>query len=154
MRRHGKLLVKNFPDKSNGGKRRALELAMSYRDRLLDKFPPISRKEVCLIKRSNNTSGITGVCTYAKPYTLRDGTRKESWYWEASWPDRHGKKIYKNFSVNKYGEEMARSMAIRARLRGLEGVEGPFWCCERGVTETRNRPENAGDSRKQVRRVA
>jgi hypothetical protein len=154
LRRYGKMLVENFPDKKCGGRDKALKLAQQYRDELLGKFPPISRKEVCQIKRSNNNSGISGVCTYAKSYKLRDGTVRESRYWEASWPGDAGKNISINFSVNKYGEELARSMAIRARMRGLEGVEGPFWVCQRGqVTSPEGKPV-ARDFKKPDRRVA
>lgn len=133
--RQGKRLVENFPDKKHGGRRRALRMAQRYRDELLRKFPPISRKEVCRIRRSNNQSGITGVCTYAKRYKLKDGSYRETRYWDASWPDKDGKKTSVSFSVKEYGDEMARSMAIRARQRGLEGVEGAFWASERGVVK-------------------
>ncbi|MGA9573200.1 MAG: AP2 domain-containing protein [Lysobacterales bacterium] len=154
LRRYGKMLVENFPDKKYGGQKRALQLARQYRDELLGKFPPISRREVCQIKRSNNKSGISGVCTYAKSYKLRDGTVKETRYWEASWPGDDGKNVSINFSVNKYGEELARSMAVRARMRGLEGVEGPFWVCERGQVNTTERNLKVKDFRKPDRRVA
>lgn len=132
LRRHGKMLVKNFPDKRNGGKRKALKSAQLHRDELLKKYPPITRKEVCVIKRSNNKTGITGVCTYGKRYRLSDGSEKESRYWEANWPDPEGNPVSVNFSVNKYGEEVARSMAIRARRRAMDEIEGLFWASERG----------------------
>jgi hypothetical protein len=154
LRRRGKMLVENFPDKKYGGRQKALTLARQYRDELLGKFPPISRREVCLIKRSNNKTGISGVCTYAKSYKLRDGTVRQTWYWEANWPAAEGKNVSINFSVRKYGEELARSMAIRARLRGLEGVEGAFWVSQRGLLKTPNKPEKVTDTRKQVRYVA
>jgi len=154
LRRYGKMLVENFPDKKSGGRQRALKLARQYRDELLGKFPPISRREVCQIKRSNNTSGISGVCTYAKPYRLRDGTLKETRYWEASWPDEEGKNVSINFSVNKYGEELARSMAIRARMRGLEGVEGAFWVCKRGRVKAQEKKQEFKGFDKPDRRVA
>ena len=131
--RQGRRLVENFTDKKHGGRQRALRRAQRYRDELLRKFPPISRKEVCLIRRSNNQSGISGVCTYAKRYKLQDGSYRETRYWDASWPGEDGKKVSASFSVKEYGEEMARSMAIRARQRGLEGVEGAFWASERGA---------------------
>lgn len=152
LRRHGKRLVENFPDKKHGGRQRAFKLAQKYRDGLLRKFPPISRKEVCLIKRSNNQSGISGVCTYAKGYKLRDGSYRETWYWEASWPGENGKKVSVNFSVNKYGEELARSMAIRARKMGLDGVKGAFWVSERGVIEKAKRtaPRESGNKTRRV----
>jgi len=154
LRRRGKMLVENFPDKKYGGRQKALKLAQKYRDELLGKFPPISRREVCLVKRSNNKSGISGVCTYAKSYRLRDGTLRETRYWEASWPGEEGKNISINFSVNKYGEELARSMAIRARQRGLEGVEGPFWVSERGLVNAPDRTRRVNDIQKPDRRVA
>lgn len=135
LRRQGKRLVENFPDKKHGGSQRALKTAQRFRDELVRKFPPISRKEVCLIKRSNNQSGITGVCTYAKRYKLSDGSYRETRYWDASWPGADGKKVSISFSVKEYGEEMARSMAIRARQRGLECVEGAFWASARGVVK-------------------
>ena len=154
LRRHGKMLVKNFPDKKNGGRWQALRKAQQYRDELLIKFPPISRKEVCKIKRSNNTSGINGVCTYAKRYKLKDGTVRETKYWEASWPDGEGKNTSVNFSVKKYGDELARTMAIRARQRGLAGVEGPFWVSERGSLKSKTCKQLNNTSRRLVQRVA
>lgn len=154
LRRYGKMLVENFPDKKYGGRQKALRLAQQYRDELIGKFPPISRKEVCMIKRSNNKSGISGVCTYAKRYKLRNGAIRETWYWEASWPGDEGKNVSINFSVRKYGEELARSMAIRARQRGIEGVEGPFWVSERGQLKPRLKTQESSETDTQVRRVA
>lgn len=127
---------------------------MKYRDELLVKFPPISRKEVCMIRRSNNRSGISGVCTYAKRYKLRDGSIRETRYWEASWPGEDGKKVSVNFSVNKFGEELARSMAIRARQRGLEGVEGAFWVSERGLVDKQKKAPVFQEQKGKSRRVA
>lgn len=154
LRRYGKMLVKNFPDKKYGGRQKALKLAQQYRDELLGKFPPISRREMCLIKRSNNKSGISGVCTYAKRYKLGGGSWRETRYWEASWPAAEGKNVSINFSVRKYGEELARSMAIRARQRGMEGVEGPFWVCGRGQVKAPDQEQTSNNSQKPVRRVA
>lgn len=139
LMRHGRQHVKNFPDRKFGGSEQALQQARVYRDDLLQKHPPITRKEMCLIKRSNNKSGITGVCTYAKRYVRRDGSVKENWYWEASWPNEKGESQKAIFPVNKYGPEMARQMAIVARSRGIEHIEGVFWRSEAGVI---NSPEN------------
>lgn len=154
LRRRGKRLVENFPDKKFGGRQKALKLAQQFRDELICKFPPISRKEVCLIRRSNNSSGITGVCTYAKRYKLRDGSYKETKYWEASWPGEQGKKVSINFSVRKYGNEMARSMAIRARQRALENIEGVFWVSQRGVVEKNNIDRTYNNLNNSSKRVA
>ncbi len=84
--RRGEIFVKNFPDKSWGGKQKALVAVKQHRDKFLVDNPPISRKDVCSIIGRNNTSGIAGVYRYAKSYTLKNGKLKKSWYWEATWP--------------------------------------------------------------------
>ena len=133
LRRNGRSHVKNFPDKRCGGREYALCAARQYRDHILSSYPPVTRKEVCAILRSNNTSGISGVCTYTKSYKRRDGSMKENWYWEASWPDAQGQSVKSVFSVNTYGEKIARQMAIRARTKAVADLEGYFWPSERGA---------------------
>ena len=132
LRRRGKSLVKNFPDKKYGGKRDALAAAKKYRDQLLEQYPPLTRKEFASVRRRNNKTGITGVYRYAKKYRLADGQEKERWYWEAHWPTESGQHESVNYSVNNYGEELARRLAIRARERGMSQVQGVFWASERG----------------------
>lgn len=149
--RRGKRLVKNFPDKKHGGKSKALKLAKEYRDKLLVQFPPLSRKEFSAAPRRNNKTGITGVYTYAKRFELRDGTIKESWYWEANWPTERGESAHESFSVNEYGDEVARQMAIRARERGMRALSGVFWASERGETEEADaKPARQKSRRQQV----
>ena len=133
LRRRGQMYVKNFTDKKYGGKDEALVAASAFRDSIIATHQPITRREICARKRSNNKSGITGVCSYAKRYTLRDGTVRENWYWEGNWPNQQGEAISESFSVKKYGNDLARSMAIRARQRGLDAIEGYFWASERGA---------------------
>ena len=136
--RRGKRHVKNFADKKWGGKGRALEHAKQYRDALVHKYPPLSRKEFCSILRSNNKSGITGVYKYAKSFALKNGTIKENWYWEANWPTQESESAHVAFSVNTYGEEFARQLAIRARQRGMRGLDGYFWASARGAAYLRD----------------
>jgi hypothetical protein len=135
LSRRGKRHVKNFPDKKWGGKGRALENARQYRDELLRKYPPMSRKEFCSILRSNNKSGITGVYKYAKGFKLQNGTIKQSWYWEATWPVGNSQQDHQSFSVNEYGEDKARKLAIRTRKAALRDLSGHFWASNRGVTD-------------------
>lgn len=135
LRRQGKTLVKNFPDKTYGGKRKALNQAKQYRDTLLRRYPPTTRKAICQIIRRNNTSGVTGVCVYEKPYALADGTVKTLRYWEADWPLSEGGYTKAIFSVKNYGEKTARALAIRARKRGLSQLDGVVWPSKRGVVE-------------------
>lgn len=146
LRRHGRRHVKNFPDMKYGNQAQAFEAATLFRDQFLLTHPPITRKEVCSVKRSNNTSGIAGVCTYAKRYKRRDNSIKENWYWEASWPNERGESVKAIFSVNTYGETIARQMAIRARQKGLDALQGPFWSSERGLIGVEVDSCGSGDS--------
>jgi hypothetical protein len=132
LRRRGKALVKNFPDKKYGGKPDALAAARKYRDQLLEQYPPLTRKEFASLRRRNNKSGITGVYRYAKKYRLADGREREHCYWEAHWPTEAGCYESVRYSVNNYGEDLARRHAVRARERGLSQVQGVFWASERG----------------------
>jgi hypothetical protein len=133
LRRRGKLLVKNFPDKKYGGSLNALKAAKEHRDKLIEANPPLTRREFAAIRRRNNTSGVTGVYRYAKAYKLADGREKEIWYWEAHWPTDSGKHQKATFSIDQYGDDLARQLAIRARKNELKEVEGFFWASERGA---------------------
>ena len=149
LRRQGKAHVKNFPDKKHGGIREALRAARAHRDQLLKKHPPTTRKEFSDARRRNNRSGISGVYRYAKNYRLADGREKESWYWEAHWPTTTGQAESVNFSVNRYGEDLARRLAIRARERGLKQVEGIFWASDRAEScRASEQVENTSQSNK------
>jgi hypothetical protein len=139
FRRRGRGHVKNFTDKKYGGREPALQGAREYRDQFIRDNPPVSRKEVCTIRRSNNKSGVTGVCTYPKRYQLSNGSIRENWYWEASWPTVCGESAKALFSVNTYGQDMARQMAFNARREGLATVKGVFW---------RSAPGDIADRRK------
>lgn len=150
LRRKGKMHVKNFPDKSLGGKRKALKLAKEYRDYIVEKYPPITRKQFCKVIRKNNNTGISGVCTYGKPYMLKDGTIKEIRYWEANWPDENDQNVSLSFSVNTYGDSVARHMAIKAREKGIRKLQGVFWASERGQTEAKAPAPSKRASRKAV----
>lgn len=146
LRRRGNGHVKNFPDKKYGGKRKALQLAKMYRDEIIDKYPPITRKEFSSILRSNNNSGTTGVYRYAKRYMLADGREVETWYWEAHWPTERGKYKSVRFSVDEFGEDIARARALRARKNGMKAVEGVFWASERGEKAERVERQSANES--------
>jgi len=133
LSRRGKRYVKNFADKKYGGKTKALASARQYRDELVSDIPPLSRKEFCSILRRNNKSGVSGVCKYGKPFSLKDGTVKKNWYWEATWPAGNGKQANITFSVNEYGDDKARELAIKARRSAMRRIKGHFWASERGA---------------------
>jgi len=125
--------VRNFADKKYGGKRNALRFARAYRDQLIRKVPPLSRKEFSGIRRRNNRTGVVGVCRYSKGYKLKDGTVRYAWYWEAIWPTTPGKSEIARFSVNKFGERGAFNRACAARINGFKRIEGLYWPCEASV---------------------
>ncbi|MBT8074480.1 MAG: hypothetical protein HKP21_12330, partial [Xanthomonadales bacterium] len=65
-----------------------------------------------------------------------------------------GKHVSINFSVKKYGEELARSMAIRARQKGIEDMEGPFWASERGCLKGSTKKQRTGNNSGSTKKVA
>ncbi|MBQ0794966.1 AP2 domain-containing protein [Zhongshania sp.] len=133
LRRQNKMHVKNFPDKTFKGKRKALAAAKVFRDEIIDKYPPTTRQAMCNIQRSNNKSGITGVYSYAKRYKLKNNCIKELWYWEAHWPgEKPGTFGKATFSFQQYGEKKAHKLAIAARKAGVAKLKGVFWASERG----------------------
>jgi len=134
LRRRHVRYVTNFSDKKCGGKLKALRQAQAYRDELLRANPPLSRKEYSAIRRRNNRTGVVGVCRYSKTYTLKDGTVRRCWYWEAIWPTTRGDSEVARFSVNNYGEAGAFKRACAARLRGFKLIEGVFWPCEASLS--------------------
>ncbi|WIO75559.1 hypothetical protein QP938_06570 [Porticoccaceae bacterium LTM1] len=135
LRRRGKTLVKNFPDKKHGGKGKALKLAKQYRDELVAKHPPITRSEVARKLQKNNKSGVSGVCRFASVYWLADGRQRKTWYWEAIWPTAPGQSETKRFSEKKFGKEGAFAMACHARELGLAKLKGVYWAAERGLLQ-------------------
>jgi len=124
--------VRNFADGKYGGRQKALRCARAYRDELIRKIRPLSRKEYSGIQRRNNRTGVVGVCRYPKTYTLKDGTIRQSWYREAIWPTSPGESEVVRFSVNKFGEAGAFKRAYDARIRGFKNIQGVFWACEVG----------------------
>lgn len=134
LRRQNVMHVKNFPDKTHGGKGKALAAAKSYRNEIVEKYPPTTRQEMCKITRSNNNSGYPGVYSYAKRYKLKNGCIKELRYWEAHWPgEKPGTFEKEAFPVHKFGERRAKKLAIEAREAGVAKLQGVFWASERGV---------------------
>ena len=115
--RRGKAVSKFFSDSLHGGKRKSLLAARDYRDSLVNKLGPTDtgpHQE----PSSRNTSGIVGV---RRREAMRDTTNwiYYHYFWEASWTDADGERQKRNFSVNKYGEDEARRLAIAARKKGV-----------------------------------
>ncbi len=109
---------KYFPDKSSGGKTKALKLAKEYRDKLLEKMPKYKQEMAARKKRKALKSGVTGVTHVVS----KVGENKQYQYWQAAWADENGKRRTAKFSISRYGKEKALEMAVKARNKALRDV--------------------------------
>lgn len=136
IQRRGIIYRRQFSDGVLGGKTRSLAAAKAFRDEIVAKHPPLSRREHADIVKSNNKSGVTGVCRYCASETSLKPAAEKRWFWVASWvlPDGRAKRI--KFSVNKYGEEGAFKLAVKARRNALRQMAGSF---DPGATRRRKR---------------
>ncbi len=119
--RKGEATSKFFSDSAHRGKTKALAAARAYRDSLIDELGPADTGPHD-IPSSRNSSGIVGV-------RRREATRDTEeytyyhYFWEASWTDADGVRQKRNFSINKYGEQEAKALAIAARKKGLAAAK-------------------------------
>ena len=118
VQRRGEILVRSFADGVYGGKRKSLAAAVAYRDLLLSRH---SRFEHELWARSrlrkNNTSGMPGVGRYEVLVNPRNGRREA--FWQAAWVNEQGLSRKRKFAVSRYGERLAKRLAIAERERQL-----------------------------------
>jgi hypothetical protein len=121
VQRDSHIAIKMFSDSVYGGKRKALQAAVSYRAKLLAEISfyeyQIRRRSIL---RRNNTSGIPGVGRYDKIDNPNTGRRVV--FWLASWVDEHGAGRKRKFSVLRYGERKAKQLAVAERERQLKQV--------------------------------
>lgn len=111
--RRGVRFQRDFRASSHGGLQAAFRVARDYLDKVDREYPRLSSTERCTIRRADNTSGVPGVGRQqieGKPY------------WVASVHARGFKKA-RRFSVAKYGDERARTLAIEARRVLLEQLQ-------------------------------
>lgn len=122
IQRRGRICHRHFTDSVYGGKRKALDAAKAYRDSLIAKLQPLTRQEVCRIKKKNNHSGVSGV---TRIDTLENTGRRRlrRRYWLAQWPIENGKAQMRKFSIKLYGERGARQRAILARQAALKHLD-------------------------------
>jgi len=113
----GKGFQKYFPDKSLGGKPKALKAAKAYRDTLLKKMPKVKQEAASKKRRRIKRSGVVGVTHVVSKSP--NGTVYE--YWQAAWADAEGSRRTAKFSISRYGEEKALDMAKKARRDGVKG---------------------------------
>lgn len=86
----------------------------------------MTRREVCVIRKTNNTSGVSGV-TRIDVMERNKGRTLRRRYWDAQWPTLSGKPVHRKFSIKAYGERRAFQLAVQARRQGLRQLtQVPF----------------------------
>jgi len=105
----GKNYQKYFPDKSSGGKGKALTAAKEYRNALLKKMPKYKQEAAARKPRRVKKSGVTGVT-----HVVSNSPKGKSYeYWQAAWIVK-GKRKTAKFSISRYGDKKALAMAKKA----------------------------------------
>ena len=107
-----------FSDREHGGKTKAFAAARKYRDKIARDIPPFSRREIAQIISKRNTSGIVGVRLAEK----RTGHKPDCGpylFWVANWSPAPHKRKTCAFSVDKYGDDEAFKLAVKARKKGV-----------------------------------
>jgi hypothetical protein len=121
LQRHNDIAVRTFSDSIYGGKRKALKVAVEYREELLRRYSPYAHAIWVRTRlRRNNTSGIPGVGRYEERANAKTGYTRE--FWLASWVNEHGVSRKRRFMVSHYGERHAKRLAVAERERQLNLV--------------------------------
>lgn len=107
---------KYFPDKSSGGKAKALKLAKAYRDELFAGLSPERQALASRKKRQALKSGVVGVTHVVShvPAANSKSSDRDYSYWQAAWNDENGRRRTAKFSIARYGNEVALSKATKA----------------------------------------
>ncbi|MFK3781353.1 hypothetical protein [Agrobacterium sp. NPDC089420] len=112
LRRRGHRIVKLFKDSVYGSGGAAYRQARAYRDAIILAIPPATNHGQAVLLRKNNRSGISGV----RRVETADGDA-----WQATLTTREGQRK-ENFSIARFGEEAAKSMAITQRRKWLKAL--------------------------------
>lgn len=109
-----------FRDKMHGGRETAYQLAIAWAEEHLKKFPAKPRIALMTTLRRNNRSGVPGVYRYPA-----DGSDKLGACWIARWAvTPNARQKFRKFSIDLYGEEQAKQLAIQARTRAMQALAG------------------------------
>ncbi|WP_320203982.1 hypothetical protein [Agrobacterium rosae] len=112
LRRRGHKVVRLFKDSIYGSDEATYLAARAYRDAIIEGIPPATNHEQAVLLRKTNKSGISGV----RRLETREGD-----VWQATLTTNEGSKR-ENFSVSKFGEAKAKSMAIEQRRKWLASL--------------------------------
>ena len=113
----GKTTHKYFPDKSCGGKNKALKQAREFRDSVVRKLPKAKQEAASRPMRKVKKSGVVGV-THVVSNAGGDNVYE---YWQAAWEDGSGARRTAKYSISRYGNKKALELAVQARKDALKG---------------------------------
>lgn len=117
----GHIVIQYFSDGPYGGKDKALQAALTWRDAMLDQVQYERHQRWlrnCTALRRNNSSKTVGVGRYIS-YDLVRGEVARRVSWQAFWQGADGKRHSRKFSVNKYGEKQAKALACATRTQAV-----------------------------------
>ncbi|OQX07601.1 MAG: hypothetical protein BWK76_24645 [Desulfobulbaceae bacterium A2] len=121
FQRRGEIFLRTFSDGQYGGKKKALQAAISFRDSLRSCNSFFEHQLWVRTRlRKNNSSGIPGVGRYE--VLANPDTQRYNIFWLASWVDEHGSSRKRKFYVSRYGERQAKRLAIAEREYQLQRV--------------------------------
>ena len=92
--------------------------AQAYRDEIISRYLPLTKRQLCIKLRKTNRTGIAGV--------NREQRSEGYACWKAT-TSLPGRILTKKFGVNVYGEEGAKQKAIEERKRQLALVENAYY---------------------------
>ncbi|HEX8709775.1 MAG TPA: hypothetical protein VF723_16155 [Pyrinomonadaceae bacterium] len=106
---------KFFSDESNGGREKALEAAVRFRNRLEQDLGKPRTDRLVIARNPRNSSGIMGVQRKTKVVKTPKGERVTRNVYEVTWNPEPGKLARTWVSIDEYGEEAAfrKACAIR-----------------------------------------
>ncbi len=120
VQRNKKITIKMFTDGVFGGKRKAFNAALKFRNGVLAGISEYKyHMHIRSILRKNNKSGIPGVGRYDAIQKIKD---RKAAFWTAFWDDENGKRRSRKFYVSCYGERNAKKMAVSKRKEMLKKV--------------------------------
>jgi hypothetical protein len=114
IRRNKKTTQEYFYFGAGKSEVKALASATKRWKQLRKSLPVITRATFAEVERRKSPTGIVGV---RRTTSVSKGHEYE--FWEAWWSDRRHRRKCRRFSVKKYGEARAKTLAIKARREGL-----------------------------------
>lgn len=114
-----KRVIRFFSDRKFKGNRKALAAAQEFATAATRHLQELLHLQRRLNPRSNTRFSIPRI-------TRIEAKNNRSAFWVAYWSNVKGVNTQRKFSVKKFGEREAKSMAIRARLNAIRKHQARF----------------------------